>query len=61
VRDRPVLDLPWERLTEDYDRSRGSFLGLLFMAVSPLLAVKLRQGLRTAAARPNNSVDAARQ
>ena len=41
---RLVLGLPWERITEDYDPTRGGFLGfgLLFMAVSPLLAAKLR-------------------
>jgi hypothetical protein len=34
---RLVFDLPWERLTEDYDPWRGGFLGLglLFMAISP--------------------------
>ena len=37
---RLVLGLSWERLAEDYDVTRGGFmgLGLLFMAVSPLLA-----------------------
>ena len=37
---RFVLGLPWEGITEDYDMTRGGFmgLGLLFMAVSPLLA-----------------------
>lgn len=41
---RLVLDLSWDRITEDYDITRGGFLGfgLLFMAVSPLLAAKLR-------------------
>ena len=41
---RLVLGLPWERITEDYDPARGGFLifGLLFMAVSPLLAARLR-------------------
>lgn len=41
---RLVLGLPWERLTEDYDLSRGGLLGfgLLFMALTPLLAAKLR-------------------
>jgi hypothetical protein len=40
----PVLDLPWDRLTEDYDPTRGGFLGLglLFMAVSSLLAERPR-------------------
>lgn len=37
---RLVLGLPWERIAEDYEPTRGGFLGLglLFMAVSPLLA-----------------------
>ncbi len=41
---RLVLGLPWERITEDYDASRGGFLafGLLFMAMSPLLAAGVR-------------------
>lgn len=41
---RFILGLPWERITEDYDPTRGGFLafGLLFLAVSPLLAAKLR-------------------
>lgn len=41
---RLVLGLPWERITEDYNPARGGFLafGLLFMAVSPLLAARLR-------------------
>ena len=41
---RLALDLPWDRITEDYDLTRGGFLGLglLFMAVSPLLAAKIR-------------------
>jgi hypothetical protein len=41
---RLVLDLPWDRITEDYDLTRGGFLvlGLLFMAVSPLLAARIR-------------------
>jgi hypothetical protein len=41
---RLVLDLPWDRITEDYDFTRGGFLGLglLFMAVSPILATALR-------------------
>ena len=39
-----VLGLPWERIADDYDPSRGGFLGfgLLFMAVSPLLAATFR-------------------
>ena len=41
---RLVLGLPWERITEDYDPTRGGFLGLglTVMAVSPLLAARLR-------------------
>ncbi len=41
---RLVLDLSWDRITEDYNIARGGLLGLglLFMAVSPLLAAKLR-------------------
>ncbi len=41
---RLVLDLPWDRITQDYDPSRGGFLGLglLFLAVSPLLAARVR-------------------
>jgi hypothetical protein len=41
---RLVLGLPWDRISADYDRSRGGFLvlGLLFMAVSPLLAARIR-------------------
>ena len=44
---RLVLDLPWDRISADYDPSRGGFLGLglLFMAVSPLLAARV-QGLK---------------
>ena len=35
-----VLGLPWGRLTEDYDVTRGGFMGvgLLFMAAAPWLA-----------------------
>ena len=38
---RLVLGLPWERITEDYDVTRGGFMGvgLLFMAAVPWLAV----------------------
>lgn len=41
---RFVLDLPWERLTEDYDLTRGGLLGfgLLFMAATPTLVTMLR-------------------
>ena len=41
---RLVLGLPWERLTEDYDVTRGEFMGvgLLFMAAAPWLAARLR-------------------
>ena len=42
---RLVLDLSWDRITEDYNITRGGFLvfGLLFMAVSPLLATRFRR------------------
>jgi hypothetical protein len=42
---RLVLDLSWDRITEDYDITSGGFLGfgLLFMAVSPLLAATFRR------------------
>jgi len=42
--ERLVLGLPWERITEDYDVTRGGFLGpgLLFMAAAPWLAAWLR-------------------
>lgn len=42
---RWVLDLPWERIYEDYDLRNGGFLGLgmLFMFVSPLLASQLKK------------------
>jgi hypothetical protein len=42
---RLVLNLSWDQITEDYDISRGGFLGfgLLFMAVSPLLAARFRR------------------
>jgi hypothetical protein len=45
---RLVLNLSWDRLTEDYAITRGGLLGfgLLFMAISPLLAAKLRKSLR---------------
>jgi hypothetical protein len=41
---RLVLGLPWDRITEDYDPTRGGFLGVgfLFMAVSPTLAARVR-------------------
>ena len=41
---RLVLNLSWDRITEDYDITRGGLLGfgLLFMAVSPLLAARVR-------------------
>lgn len=41
---RLVLGLSWDRITEDYDSARGGFLGfgLLFMAVSPVLAAWVR-------------------
>jgi hypothetical protein len=39
-----VLNLSWDRITEDYDINRGGFLGfgLLFMAATPTLAAMLR-------------------
>jgi hypothetical protein len=41
---RLVLGLPWERITEDYDVTRGGVMGvgLLFMAAAPWLAAWLR-------------------
>jgi hypothetical protein len=41
---RLALGLPWDRITEDYDPARGGLLGfgLLFMAVSPILAARVR-------------------
>jgi hypothetical protein len=41
---RWVLDLSRDRLTEDYDLTRGGLLGigLLFMAATPMLAARLR-------------------
>lgn len=41
---RLVLNLPWDWITENDDLTRGGFLGLglLFMAVSPLLAARIR-------------------
>ncbi len=40
-----LLALPWERIFEDYDLTRGGLLGfgLLFMLLSPLLAAKVRK------------------
>jgi hypothetical protein len=45
---RLILGLPWGRIAEDYDLRRGGFLafGLLFMAVSPLLAARIRAAPR---------------
>ncbi len=42
---RLVLDLSWDRITEDYNITRGGLLGvgLLFMALSPLLATRLHR------------------
>lgn len=39
-----VLNYSWERMFEDYDLSRGGLMGfgLLFMAIVPYLAAKLR-------------------
>ena len=41
---RLVLGMPWKRITEEYDVTRGGFigLGLLFMAAAPWLAAWLR-------------------
>ncbi len=41
---RLLLGLPWDRIAEDYDPARGGllWLGLLFMAASPLLADRAR-------------------
>ncbi len=49
---RFVLDLPWERLTEDYDVTRGGLLGfgLLFMAATPTLVTMLRSHRNQSAA-----------
>jgi hypothetical protein len=51
---RLVLSLPWDRITEDYDPARGGFLGfgLLFMAVSPIMAARVR-GERPPPSRPS--------
>ena len=40
---RLVLGLSWNRITEDYDLSRGGFMifGLLLMALSPTIGEKL--------------------
>lgn len=42
---RLVLGLPWERIIEDYDVTRGGFMGpgLLFMAAAPRLAAWFRR------------------
>lgn len=44
---RLVLGLSWGRIAEDYDPTRGGFLGfgLLFMAAAPLLAARLKARL----------------
>lgn len=41
---RFVLNLSWERLTEDYDLTKGGMLGfgLLFMAATPILVTMFR-------------------
>lgn len=41
---RAILALSWDRIFEDYNLTRGGLLGvgLLFMALSPLLTSKLR-------------------
>lgn len=45
---RLVLGLPWTRITEDYDLSKGGLLGLglLFMAAAPSLALSLRRRVK---------------
>lgn len=47
---RLALGLSWDRITEDYDITRGGYLGfgLLVMAVSPLLAGTLTRRRPTA-------------
>ena len=51
---RRVIGLPWDRLLEDYDLTRGGVLGLglLFMAVTPLLAARLRRETRPPKPKP---------
>jgi len=51
---RRILGLPWDRLLEDYDLTRGGVLGLglLFMAVTPLLAARLRRETRPPKPKP---------
>lgn len=41
---RLVLGVTWERILSDYDLAQGGLMsfGLVFMALSPLLAAKLR-------------------
>jgi hypothetical protein len=41
---RLILGLPWDRILEDYDLSRGGLLGLglLFLLLAPLWASRLR-------------------
>lgn len=45
---RFVLNLPWDRITENYDLTAGGFmvLGLVFLALSPLLASSLRPSVK---------------
>jgi hypothetical protein len=40
-----VLGYSWERMTEDYDPTRGGFLslGMIVLLLSPLIATKLRK------------------
>jgi hypothetical protein len=42
---RFLLELPWNRMVEDYDLSRGGLLGfgLLFMAITPTLVARHRR------------------
>ena len=41
----PALGYSAERMTEDYDLSRGGLMlfGILFMALAPLLAARIRR------------------
>jgi hypothetical protein len=52
-----VADLSWERIASDYNLLQGGLLplGLAFMAVSPLLAAKMRGPARHAPGPPFNN------
>ena len=41
---RLVLEVPWQRIVSDYDVTGGGYMlfGLLFLALSPLMAARLR-------------------